>query len=137
MDQPAEALAYREGNAVDAGAVARLYRAASLRRPVDDLPRIATMLAHANLVISAWDGDRLVGLARAMSDFSYATYLSDLAVHPEYQGRGIGRELVERVAARGGRGAALLLRSSPDAESYYPLIDFVPLTRGFVRERDF
>lgn len=128
---------YREGNDLEPAAVAELYRAAGLRRPVDDLARIGAMLAHANLVISAWDGARLIGVARALSDLSYATYLSDLAVHPTYQGRGVGRELVERVAARGGAGAALLLRASPDAGAYYPRIGFTPLTRGYVRERQF
>lgn len=137
MQAPGQELAYREGNDLDPAAVATLYREAGLRRPVDDLGRIATMVARANLVVSAWDGARLIGVARAMSDFSYATYLSDLAVHPDYQGRGVGRELVERVAARGGAGAALLLRASTDAVDYYPKLGFTELTRGFIRERAF
>ena len=111
---------YREGNDLDPAAVAQLYRAAELRRPVDDLARIGEMLAHANLVVSGWDGDRLVGVARSLSDFSYVTYLADLAVHPAYQGRGIGRELIERTAARGGDRAALLLRASPPPTATTP-----------------
>lgn len=75
-------ITYRMGNDLDLDAVITLYEDSTLgeRRPVDDRPRMASMIANANLVISAWDGDLLVGIARSLSDFSYVTYLSDLAV---------------------------------------------------------
>lgn len=65
------------------------------RRPVDDPDRIDKMLKHADLVITAWDGDLLVGVSRSITDFSFCAYLSDLAVHNEYQGKGIGKQLIE------------------------------------------
>ena len=73
---------YRLGNDLDLDKVIDLYAASTLgeRRPIDDRSRMAAMLKNANLVVTAWDGDLLVGISRSLSDFSYATYLSDLAV---------------------------------------------------------
>lgn len=102
-----------------------LYRASTLaeRRPVDDDARFAAMLANANLVITAWEGERLLGIARASSDFSYATYLSDLAVRASHQRSGIGRELIRRTQACAPL-ASLVLLAAPAAEHYYPRIGF-------------
>ena len=63
------------------------------RRPVQDRARIEGMITNSNLVVTAWVGDELVGIARSMTDFYYACYLSDLAVSREYQATGIGKEL--------------------------------------------
>ena len=118
-------ITYRLGNDLDLDAVIELYRASTLgeRRPVDDRERMQLMLANANLVVSAWDGELLVGIARSLSDFSYATYLSDLAVRASYQQRGIGRELIRRTRERGGQ-ATIILLSAPKAVGYYPRLGF-------------
>jgi hypothetical protein len=86
---------YRTGNDLSLEAVIELYRASTLgeRRPVEDRERMKLMLGNANLVVTAWDGDLLVEIARSVSDFSYCTYLSDLAVRLSHQRQGIGREL--------------------------------------------
>ena len=75
-------ISYRDGNSLDLDAVIALYRASTLgeRRPVDDRERMRQMIAGANLVITAWDGQRLVGICRSLSDFAFCTYLADLAV---------------------------------------------------------
>ena len=119
-------ISYRTGNDLELDEVIELYVASTLgeRRPVDDRERMATMLVNANLVITAWDGDLLVGIARALSDFSYVTYLSDLAVRRSHQRRGIGKELMRRVKAEGGTQAKLLLLAAPAAEKYYPHVGF-------------
>ena len=116
---------YRAGNGLDLDAVIELYRASTLgeRRPVDDRPRMEAMLRHANLVITAWDGPLLVGIARALSDFSFATYLSDLAVRASHQRNGIGRELIRRVGEAGGKAKVVLL-AAPKAVDYYPHVGF-------------
>ena len=117
---------YRRGNALDLDQVLELYRASTLgaRRPIDDRPRFAAMLANANLVITAWEGDLLVGIARSSTDFSYFTYLADLAVRQSHQRRGIGKELIRQTQLHGGPQTNLLLLSAPAAEQYYPHIGF-------------
>src|SRR5580765_1480974 len=97
-------ITYQTGNDLDLDAVIELYRASTLgeRRPVDDRERMRLMLANANLVVTAWDGELLVGIARSLSDFSYATYLSDLAVRVSHQKQGIGRELIRQTQTAGG-----------------------------------
>ncbi len=118
-------IAYRIGNDLSLDEVIALYRASRLgaRRPVDDRERMRTMLEKANLVVTAWDESRLVGIARSLSDFAYCTYLSDLAVDVDYQRRGIGKELIRRTQLAGGR-ATVLLFAAPAAVEYYPHIGF-------------
>jgi len=118
-------ISYRTGNDLDLDAVIELYRASTLgeRRPVDDRQRMGEMLRHANLVVSAWEGGLLVGIARSVSDFAFATYLSDLAVRVSHQRLGIGRELVRLTQQAGGR-AMIVLLAAPKAVDYYPRIGF-------------
>lgn len=93
------------------------------RRPVDDIPRIEGMLRHADLIITArTTTGLLVGVSRALTDFHYCTYLSDLAVDVSYQRSGIGRELIAKTHQHAGLNTTLILLSAPKAESYYPHI---------------
>ena len=85
---------------------------------------MAAMLQNANLIITAWDGEKLVGISRALTDFVYTTYLSDLAVHLDYQRQGIGQELIRRTKAATDPRASLTLLAAPAAEKYYPHIGF-------------
>ncbi len=119
-------ITYQSGNQLDLDQVIELYRASTLgeRRPVDDRERMAQMMRGANLVISAWDGDLLVGISRSISDFAYATYLSDLAVRLSHQKQGIGRELIRLTQEASGPKTAVILLSAPAAEKYYPKIGF-------------
>ena len=98
--------------------IARLYRAAQLRRPVDDPDRIARTYVGSPLVISAWDGPRLVGILRGWTDGAYDGYVCDLAVDPEYQAQGIGRELLRRCVS-GSPDVQWVLRASLIAREYY------------------
>jgi len=92
------------------------------RRPANDLERLDQMLRHANIVVTARDEDRLVGVSRAISDFSYCCYLSDLAVDAAYQHQGIGKRLIEETRHAAGERATLILIAAPAAENYYPKI---------------
>jgi len=113
-----------DGDDLDLDAVIDLYRSSTLgeRRPVDERDRMAGMLRHANLVVTAWAGDVLVGIARSLTDWDYTTYLADLAVHLDHQRSGIGRELVARTWAATHPKASLVLLAAPKAEGYYPRI---------------
>jgi len=119
-------IAYRTGNDLDVDAVTELYQSCSLgaRRPSNDRERMAAMLANANLVITAWDRELMVGISRSLTDFAYATYLSDLAVRESYQKQGIGRELIRRTQEAGGPNTTVILLAAPAAMDYYPRIGF-------------
>jgi ribosomal protein S18 acetylase RimI-like enzyme len=93
------------------------------RRPVDDSQTMDGMLAHAHIIVTARDSQRLlVGVSRAITDFSYCTYLADLAVDVAFQRRGIGRELIRRTHLAAGLKTNLILLAAPKAETYYPHI---------------
>ena len=93
----------------------------SERRPVSDRDRIGRMLSNASLVLTARTTERmLIGVSRAITDYSYCTYLSDLAVDVAYQRQGIGRELIRRTHEAAGLETSLVLLSAPNAETYYP-----------------
>ncbi|WP_148598835.1 GNAT family N-acetyltransferase [Aquisphaera giovannonii] len=92
------------------------------RRPVDDPGAILGMLEKADVIITARDGGRLVGISRALSDFQFCTYLSDLAVDVAYQRRGIGRELIRLTHEAAGPKTTLILLAAPKAREYYPHI---------------
>ena len=95
------------------------------------------MLEHGNLTIAAYLDGRLVGIARALTDFSFCCHLSDLAVVKELQHHGIGRELVRRIRQRIGDQSNLLLLSAPGAMGYYPKIGFEKVENGwFIRRRE-
>ena len=105
------------------------------RRPTDDAERARRMVRNADIVMCARDGGRLVGVARAITDFSYCCYLSDLAVDTAYQGGGIGTELMRRAHEAAGPETTLILLSAPDAMSYYAHAGLDPIDNGWKIER--
>jgi ribosomal protein S18 acetylase RimI-like enzyme len=94
------------------------------RRPIDDPDSLKAMLKHADLLCTAWDGPKLVGVARSVTDFEYCCYLSDLAVDVQYQRIGIGKNLLRLTQSKLGDKAKIILLAAPDAETYYPRIGF-------------
>jgi len=105
------------------------------RRPVDDKNRIEKMLAHGNVLITAWLGEQLVGVSRALTDFSFCCYLSDLAVDETYQHRGIGKKLVYLTHEAAGDKTMLILLAAPAATTYYPKIGMEKFDHCFVIKR--
>lgn len=128
---------YREGNQLDVDQMIELYRASTLgeRRPIDDAAIVADMLRHANLVITAWDGERPVGIARTLTDFTYVGYLADLAVRDTHQKRGIGTELIRRTRERMGPRSMLVLLAAPRAVDYYPRLGFTRAPSAWILRR--
>ena len=102
------------------------------RRPIEDLPRLQGMLDHSNLVITAWKGGQLVGIARSMTDFHFACYLSDLAVDQAFQRQGIGRRLQQITQEKLGPQCSLILLSAPDARGYYPKLGYESSSRCWI-----
>ncbi|DAB38530.1 MAG: GNAT family N-acetyltransferase [Sulfuricurvum sp. GWF2_44_89] len=94
------------------------------RRPVDDLECIESMIKNADIIITAVLDEKIVGVARAVTDFGYCCYLSDLAVDASFQHQGIGKQLIQKVREQLGVKCKLILLSAPAAVEYYPKIGF-------------
>lgn len=114
-----------QGADLDVAEVLRVYRTSGLgeRRPVEDTELFTAMVRNANLTVVCRVDGELVGIARCVSDFSYVTYLSDIAVSGGVQRSGIGKALIEAVR-REAPSAKIVLLSAPAATAYYPHIGF-------------
>lgn len=115
--------------------IINVYISSGIRRPVNDKARIQKMYEHANLIVSAWHGDTLIGVARSLTDFCYCCYLSDLAVRKEFQHQGIGRRLIDLTKEKIGSQTTLVLLSAPAAMDYYSKIGFEKVTNGYIIHR--
>lgn len=116
--------------------VIRVFNASGITRPTDDAQRIEAMFTHANLIVSAWHDETLIGLARGLTDHSYCCYLSDLAVDKAYQRQGIGEGLLQQVRLALGPAVSLLLLSAPGAMGYYPKVGFRAADNAFLIPRE-
>ncbi len=122
---------------IDASEVIELYRDAGLPRPTDDADRIERMYSGSNLIVTAREDEKLVGIARSMTDGAWSCYLADLAVATSHQKAGVGRKLVELTKQAAGEESMVLLLSVPTAMEYYPKIGMERLDNAFIiwRER--
>lgn len=106
------------------------------RRPIQDRACIEGMIANSNMTVTAWESGRLLGMARAMTDFHYACYLSDLAVCRSVQQQGIGRQLLDLTQQQLGPRCKLILIAAPAAHDYYAHLGFSNNLRCWVLDRD-
>ena len=106
------------------------------RRPLEDRDCMAAMISNANLTITAWKGERLVGIARSVTDFHYCCYLSDLAVDESYQRQGIGKQLLREMRQQLKPGCKIILLSAPAAVDYYPHLGFERHPQAWVLSGD-
>lgn len=125
---------YRDNATITVETAIDLYRRSTLgeRRPVDRPDIFEGMLKNANLTITAWHGERLVGIARSLTDFTYVAYLADLAVDAEYQRQGIGKRLIEETRRRLGQECMIVLLAAPAANDYYPKLGFEHNPRAWI-----
>lgn len=122
-------------NSVNPAQFQQLLQRCSLgkRRPTDDLPRLTAMLENSNLIVSTWDGDTLVGIARSVTDFHYCCYLSDLAVDDRYQRQGVGKTLIAQTEQALAPGCKIILIAAPAANDYYAPLGFEANRRCWVK----
>jgi predicted N-acetyltransferase YhbS len=125
---------YRDDASLSVAVAIDLYNRSTLgaRRPVNRPDLFAGMLENASLTVTAWDGGRLIGIARCLTDFTYVAYLSDLAVDTGYQNKGIGRQLVAETRARLKPECMIVLLAAPEANDYYPKVGFEHHPRAWV-----
>ncbi|MBU3592864.1 GNAT family N-acetyltransferase [Polynucleobacter sp. 71A-WALBACH] len=130
-------ITYTEHASIDPEQAIDLYTRSTLgeRRPINNVETFRAMLANANLTISAWDGDKLVGISRSLTDFSYVAYLADLAVDEQYQRQGIGKRLIEETQKRLGSECMIVLLAAPKANSYYEHLGFEHNPRAWILKK--
>ena len=108
-------------------------------RPIADAGRIAEMLAHADLIVTARldTPDRpLVGVARCISDFSWCCYVSEIAVAESAQGLGIGESLLTEMRRRLGPRVSVILASMPESVGFYERIGMPRVPDAFWYRRE-
>lgn len=128
----ANEISYKIDRPLETRDIIEVFDSSGIVRPTNEPEKIAKMFANSNLIISAWDGDLLVGISRSITYFSYCCYLSDLAVRKDYQKAGIGDELIRLTFDNIGESKMLLLISSPEAMDYYPKVGFKKIDSTFV-----
>jgi|SRR5690606_18668068 len=128
-------ITYRTDLTPSADKIISLYDSSRIKRPTQDAERIAKMYRHSNLIVTAWDQDQLVGVARSLTDFCYCCYLSDLAVREEYKHNGIGKKLIDLTQKNIGNQTTLILLSAPNAMDYYPKLGFEKIPNGYIIHR--
>lgn len=115
--------------------IIELYQNSGLPRPTHDKERIDKMYENSNLIITAWDKEMLVGVARSITDWVWSCYLADLAVRQAYKGKGIGKKLIELTRQQVGEQSIVLLLSVPTAMEYYPRVGLQKVDNGFIIHR--
>ena len=127
-------ISYLDNAKITAEAAIDLYKRSTLgeRRPIDRPDIFEGMIDNASLTITAWHGERLVGISRSLTDFTYVAYLADLAVDSEYQRRGIGKRLIQETKQRLGAECMIVLLAAPKANEYYPKIGFEHNPRAWI-----
>ncbi len=116
--------------------VIALYEEAGLPRPTHDPERIRKMYENSNLLVTAWEGEKLIGVSRSITDWVWSCYLADLAVNPQYQKAGIGKKLIQLTKEKVGEQSMVLLLSVVTALEYHPRVGMQPVDNGFILPRE-
>lgn len=130
-------IVYQQESSFNLNEMLALYRASGINRPTDDSARMAVMLASSNLLITARQNGRLLGLARCLTDKAYMVYICDLLVDKAYQQQGVGKALLAAVQQATGPQVQQLLRSAPSAMRYYPHVGFTAIDNAFHIQRQY
>ncbi len=130
----AERLVVRRDVLVGPADLAPLFRSVGWYRLIADPGRLARLLEGSTEMASAWDGDRMVGFARAISDQAAYGLISTVAVHPRWQGRGVARRLITALLENNDE-IRFSLSAVPGVELLYASLGFVPDDGAMVRRR--
>src|SRR5512143_659418 len=131
-------IVYRDDHNIDLDQLTILFNAVGWERRTADRDRLAQLVRGSLYVVSAWENDRLIGFARAISDGAFNAYISTVAVLPDYQGRGIGREIVRRLI-EGHADLQFVLHANDAAYPFYLHLQlgFEPIGNILIRPRKF
>lgn len=121
--------------AITADQFIRVLTASGINRPTEDRGRMQRMLNNANVLLTAWDDEQLIGVLRGVSDHSYCIFVSELAVTKDYQHQGIATKLLLQLRTMQGPNVSIMLLSAPSAMTFYPKVGFEPVPTGFKVQR--
>ncbi|MGH8198454.1 MAG: GNAT family N-acetyltransferase [Steroidobacteraceae bacterium] len=107
---------------VNWGELSQLYRIAPLgdKSP----PDLKVAFANSRYKCFLFDAGRLIGVGRALADGIDCSYLCDIAVHPDFQGRGLGRAIIERLKELSVGHRKIILYAEPGKEGFYQKLGF-------------
>lgn len=128
-------IVYKKTNQISAQELSQVFERSGIKRPYQDLDRLQRMIEHADIIISAWVDDQMIGVARAITDYSYCCYLSDLAVDRDYHKQGIGKSMIQLLQHQIGEECSLVLLSAPTATEFYEQIGFNRADKAFLIPR--
>lgn len=128
-------ITYRTDIIPETSMVIEVYESSGINRPTADKERISEMYNNSDLIVTAWDGQKLVGVSRSLTDFCYCCYLSDLAVSSSYQKLGIGKKLIDITKEKVGDKTTLILVSAPTAVDFYCKIGLDKIESAFMIKR--
>lgn len=114
---------YRKDIKPDTDQIVEVYNSSGINRPTTDKEQIEKMYSNSNLIVTAWDKNKLVGISRSLTDFCYCCYLSDLTVRREYQTSGIGKKLIELTKDEIGEQTSLILFSSASEYLHFGMMN--------------
>jgi ribosomal protein S18 acetylase RimI-like enzyme len=112
---------YSQENA-DWDELSNLYSAAGMgnKAPAD----IQTAFTNSMFKCFVYDGGKLIGVGRALADGFDASYICDIAVHPDYQGRGIGKQIVLQLVEFSKDHRKIILYAAPGKDTFYKKLGF-------------
>lgn len=128
-------IVYKINAPVGIDEILEVMQLSGINRPINDKHRMQRMFDNSNVIVSAWHEFKLVGISRALSDFSYCCYLSDLAVRNDYQKQGIGKQMIAVTKDHVGEQCMLLLLAAPAAMDYYPKTGMDKTDNAFLIKR--
>jgi len=130
-----QSIRYQINGDLDLDKVIELYNLSTLgeRRPIHHREIMRKMIQRADLIVSAWWADQLVGICRTLTDFAYVAYVADLAVHLDFQHKGIGKELIRQTELQLEDTCFLTLLAAPKAQEYYGKVGFQPHPRAWIK----
>lgn len=113
--------AYSQEN-VDWEELSNLYIAAGMgnKSPAD----IQTAFTNSMFKCFVYDAGKLIAVGRALADGFDASYICDIAVHPDYQGRGIGKQIVLQLVEFSKEHRKIILYAAPGKDTFYKKLGF-------------
>jgi ribosomal protein S18 acetylase RimI-like enzyme len=111
-----------EQDVIDWQELSNLYRIAPLGDKKADHLKLA--FTNSRFKCFVFDATKLVGAGRAVADGIDCSYLCDIAVHPEYQSRGLGKAITKRLMELSAGHKKIILYANPGKEGFYTKLGF-------------